>query len=78
MNDKDRSTIRTTAQEINEFIQKYHSLGKKILSHLKSRTGELKGLRRASGLMLKMFIDEIDIMTPEKLRIIRKVRRLLK
>jgi len=51
----------------------------KILPRKKidQQRGDLKGLRKASSLMLGMFIKEIDVMTPEKQRAIRRVRSLL-
>jgi len=39
--------------------------------------GKFKGLSKASSELLSMFIKEINILTPEKLRAIRRIRSIL-
>lgn len=39
--------------------------------------GKLRGLRRAADLILALYIKEIDILTPEKLAAVRRLRQQL-
>lgn len=43
----------------------------------RDEASRMRGLRKASSEMLGMFIKEIDVLTPAKLRAVRRVRHIL-
>lgn len=62
---------------IGRLLDDYETLGQRMLKTIKTQKGQLTGLRKGSSEMLAMYIKEIDILTPEKLRVIRRVRNSL-
>jgi len=61
----------------DRLIVRYITLSKRMLADIKRRHKERKTLRKASSLMLSMFIKEIKVLTPAKLKAIRRMRNLL-
>ena len=65
---------------LNQFkrlLDIHYMITRGVLKYYKIFLGQHIGLRRASSDMLSSYIKEIDVLTPEKLRTIRKVRQLL-
>jgi len=68
---------RTLRKDILSVFGRYKILSTKMWEKINQQRGDLKGLRKASSALLGMYIKEIDVLTPEKLRAIRRVRSLL-
>jgi len=68
---------RTLRNLIMSVFGRYKLLTRDMWKKIKHQEGDLKGLRKASSSMMGMFIKEIDVLTPEKLRAVRRVRSLL-
>jgi len=64
-------------KQAREVIAISQALTHKLILIWNNMSAHDKGLRKSGDVLLRMFIKEIDILTPDKLRAIRRMRSLL-